>query len=216
MFETLSALLDQAGAFAPVVYISFFLMTAVVPVIPTPLVSALGGSLLGFGPALGYGFIGLCLGAFLALNISRLIGRPVVVRIFGRKAWEDWEVMLGIRSPVVWGVIFFIFNIDFAVVAAGLSGVALWKLWLAAVAARLPWVVVTAWFGEVYLVSDQYLLPALGIGILAILIINLLRARLRPIIVQKTLSPDQRAAREGAHGKAPAAAGKRHPSFKPQ
>jgi uncharacterized membrane protein YdjX (TVP38/TMEM64 family) len=190
MIETLSSYLDQAGPFAPLLYISFYLVTALVPVIPTPLVSALGGSLLGFGAAVGYGVIGLGLGAFLALNLSRYLGRPIVIRIFGKKAWEDWEVMLGIKSPVVWGLIFFVLNIDFAVVAAGLSGLVLWRLWLAAFIARLPWLLLTAWLGDAYLVSDRYLLPAVAIGIAAILLINVVRPHIREYFVKKTLQEE--------------------------
>jgi uncharacterized membrane protein YdjX (TVP38/TMEM64 family) len=216
MIETLASYLEHAGPYAPLGYISLFLLTAVVPVIPTPLVSALGGGLLGFGPAVGYGFIGLCLGAFLALNLSRRLGRPVVIRLFGKKAWEDWEVMLGIRSPVTWGVLFFIFNIDFVVVAAGLSGIALWKLWLAAIIARMPWVVATAWFGDVYLVSDRYLIPGLLIGLAAIVIINLLRARLRPIFVQRTLGGNPPSDEAEAEETAGAKHRERRPSMEPQ
>jgi uncharacterized membrane protein YdjX (TVP38/TMEM64 family) len=219
MIETLASYLDHAGPYAPLGYISLFLLTALVPVIPTPLVSALGGGLLGFGPAVGYGFIGLCLGAFLALNLSRRLGRPVVIRLFGKKAWEDWEVMLGIRSPVTWGVLFFIFNIDFVVVAAGLSGIALWKLWLAAIIARMPWVVATAWFGDMYLVSDRFLIPGLLIGLAAIVIVNLLRARLRPILVQRTLGGDQPASEaDTADVKEPSKRKRRErrPSLEPQ
>lgn len=191
MLETLSSQLDQAGALAPLVYIAFFLMTALVPVIPTPLISALGGSLLGFGPAVLYGMVGLGLGALLALNLSRHLGRPMVTRIFGKKAWEDWEVLLGVRSPLLWGVIFFVFNVDFMVVAAGLSGIALWKLWLAAFIARLPWVVATAWFGDVVLVSDRYLLPGLLIGLAALVLINAIRPRIRQLLIRRQLRREQ-------------------------
>jgi len=186
MLEMLSSHLHQAGAWAPILYIALFLMAALVPSIPTPLISALGGSLLGFVPAVLYGMVGLGLGALLALNLGRHLGRPVATRIFGKKAWEDWEVLLGVRSPLLWGAIFFIFNVDFMVMASGLSGVALWKLWLAAFIARLPWIVVTAWFGDVALV-DNHLIPGLLIGLAALAIINSLRPRLRRLFIRRQL-----------------------------
>ena len=190
MLETLTDLLNQAGAFAPLVYISLFLATALLPFIPTPLVVALGGSLLGSGPAIGYGVIGLGLGAYLALKLSRTLGRPVVIRMVGAKAWAEWEYLLGIRSPVVWGVIFFLLNIDFAVVAAGLSSVRLWKLWLSAVIARLPWLVLSAFFGE-SLLRTEMLPLAIAIVVALLIAIHFLRKRMRSYFVAKQLEERQ-------------------------
>ena len=185
MFETLSAYLDHAGVFAPLLYVSFYLATALLPFIPTPLVSALGGSLLGFGPAVLYGVLGLALGAGLALNLSRSLGRPVLIRIFGARVWEEWETLLGVRSPLTWGVIFFLLNIDFAVVAAGLSPVALWRLWLVAVVARLPWLVASAWFGESFLESSRLLPQALLFLGIFFVAVHLLRPRLRRYLIAR-------------------------------
>ena len=186
MLETLSSFLDHAGAFAPLLYVSFYLATALLPFIPTPLVSALGGSLLGFGPAVAYGVIGLGLGAGLALGLSRSLGRPVLIRIFGARVWEEWEALLGVRSPLTWGVIFFLLNIDFAVVAAGLSPVPLRKLWLAAVVARLPWLVASALvWGKLSRVEpppSPWRWGLLGIFFVAV---NLVRPRLRRYLVAK-------------------------------
>ncbi len=200
MLETLTDFLNQAGAFAPLVYISFFLATALLPFIPTPLVVALGGSMLGSLPAIGYGVIGLGLGSYLALKLSRTLGRPVVIRMVGAKAWEEWEYLLGVRSPVLWGVIFFLLNIDFAVVAAGLSSVPMWQLWLSAVVARLPWLVLSAFFGESLLSSEM--LP-LAIAIIAVLIVavHFIRKRLRHYLVAKQIE-------RGAPGTSPSHADK--------
>ena len=184
MLETLTDLLNQAGPFAPLVYISFFLATALLPFIPTPIVVALGGSLLGSVPAIGYGVIGLGLGAYLALKLSRTLGRPVVIRMVGAKAWEEWEYLLGIRSPMVWGVIFFLLNIDFAVVAAGMTSVPTWQLWLSAVIARLPWLVLSALFGET-LFRTEMLPLAIAIIIALVIAIHVIRKRMRAYFVAK-------------------------------
>lgn len=187
MLETLSDFLNQAGAFAPLVYISLFLATALLPFIPTPVVVALGGSMLGSVPAIGYGVIGLGLGAYLALKLSRTLGRPVVIRMVGAKAWGEWEYLLGIRSPALWGLIFFLLNIDFAVVAAGLSSVPMWQLWLSAVIARLPWLVLSAFFGESLLRPEM--LP-LAVALIAALLvaIHFVRKKLRHYLVEKQIA----------------------------
>ncbi len=190
MFETLSTYLNQAGPFAPTLYIGFFLATALLPFIPTPLISALGGSLLGFGPAVGYGVLGLGLGAALALTLSRHLGRPVIIRLFGAKTWRDWEQLLGIRSPITWGLIFFLLNIDFAVVAAGLSGLPLWQLWISAMIARLPWLVASAWFGESFLKSDSFLPIILLVLGFSLVLMQLLRRSLRKFLVSRQAKKD--------------------------
>ncbi|MDZ7707540.1 MAG: hypothetical protein U5J97_06540 [Trueperaceae bacterium] len=58
----------------------------------------------------------------------------------------------------MWFVIFLVLNLDIAVMAAGLSSLSARSLWLTAMAARLPWLVVAAWAGEVLLVNDAALI----------------------------------------------------------
>lgn len=161
MAEALAHLINDAGAWAPLYYVLSFVVTALLPFIPTPLVAALGGAALGTVPAIGYGLVGLALGAFVALNLSRRIGRPLILRLVSPKAWAEWELLVGIKSLWLWGVIFFVLNVDFAVVAAGLSGLSLRQLWLTAMIARVPWLVASAWFGEILLVSDTVMFLAL-------------------------------------------------------
>jgi uncharacterized membrane protein YdjX (TVP38/TMEM64 family) len=178
MTEALSHFINDAGWLAPIYYMLSFVVTALLPFIPTPLVGALGGAALGVVPAILYGILGLGLGAVVALNLSRRIGRPLVLKLVTPKVWAEWEALLGIRSVVVWGVIFFILNVDFAVVAAGLSGLPLRRLWLAAMIARFPWLVASAWFGDLVFVSDTVMLLALVVmlGMIAVL------AKVRPLV----------------------------------
>lgn len=154
MTQAITSFITDAGWLAPLYYVASFLISALVPFIPTPLIGALGGTAFGFAPAVLYGLIGLALGAFTALTLSRRIGRPVILRLVRPKAWEAWESLLGIRSVLGWGIVFFVLNVDFAVVAAGLSGLSIRQLWLAAMIARTPWLVASAWFGDFVLVSD--------------------------------------------------------------
>lgn len=178
MTEWLTSLITSAGWFAPFYYLLGFVLAALLPFIPTPLIAALGGTAFGFWPATLYGVVGLGVGAFIALNLSRRIGKPLLLRLVRPGAWASWEAFLGIRSVLVWGVVFFFLNLDFAVVAAGLSGLPLASLWLAAMLARLPWLVASAWFGETFLQNDNLLLPALLIVALVLLVLN----RLRPYL----------------------------------
>lgn len=178
MTEALAHFINDAGQLAPLYYVLSFVMTALLPFIPTPLVGALGGAAFGVVPAVLYGIVGLALGAFVALNLSRRIGRPIVLRLATPKIWAEWEALLGIRNVVVWGVIFFVLNVDFAVVAAGLSGLPLMHLWLTAMIARLPWLIASAWFGDLVFVSDTVMALAL-VAMVAMLVVL---AKVRPLV----------------------------------
>lgn len=188
MTEAMTNFINDAGWFAPLYYILSFVITALVPVIPTPLVGALGGAAFGTVPAVLYGIVGLALGAFVALNLSRRIGRPLLLRIVSPKAWAEWEALVGIKSVVLWGVIFFVLNVDVAVIAAGLSQVRLRSLWLTAMVARFPWLLASAWFGEIVFVSDTVMYLAL-LGLIAgVVVFQKLRPRFQHWLVARVAS----------------------------
>jgi uncharacterized membrane protein YdjX (TVP38/TMEM64 family) len=185
MTEAMTHFINDAGWYAPLYYVLSFVITALVPVIPTPLVGALGGAAFGTVPAVLYGTVGLALGAFVALNLSRRIGRPLLLRIFSPKAWAEWEALIGIRSLVLWGVIFFVLNVDVAVIAAGLSPLRLRSLWLTAMIARFPWLVASAWFGDLVFVSDTVMYLAL-IGLVGgVVVFQKLRPRFQHWLVER-------------------------------
>jgi len=154
MTQLLSNFITNAGWLAPLYYVSSFLLSALLPIIPTPLIGALGGKAFGFLPAVIYGVFGLSAGAYTALVLARRLGRPLLLRFIKAEAWNEWEQLIGIRSVPVWGIIFFVLNLDFAVFLAGLTGLSIAELWLAAMIARFPWLVISAWFGDAVLVSD--------------------------------------------------------------
>ena len=98
--------------------------------------------------------------------------------------WTEGEALLGVRSLLVWGVIFFVLNVDFAVVAAGLSSLRLRDLWITAMIARFPWLVVSAWFGDLIVVSDTVMLLALIFMLALGVVLNKLRPRFRHWLVR--------------------------------
>lgn len=183
MTEILTTFITSAGLYAPLYYILSFVLAALLPFIPTPLIGALGGTAFGFLPAVGYGAIGLGIGALTALGAARLIGRPVLLKLVRPEAWKQWEDLLAIRSVFVWGVIFFVLNLDFAVAAAGLSALPLGQLWLAAIIARLPWLIATAWFGDIFLQSDTLLLLSLLLVVPMLFLLNRVRPRLQRLFI---------------------------------
>jgi uncharacterized membrane protein YdjX (TVP38/TMEM64 family) len=178
MIDALTTFINGAGWLAPLYYILSFVLTALLPVIPTPLVAALGGTAFGLGPAVAYGIMGLGLGAFVSLSLARAVGRPLLQRLVKPDVWASWEQFLGIRSVAIWGIIFFVLNLDFAVMAAGLTTLSVQHLWIAAMVARIPWLLASAWFGDALLVNDTV---AMLTGLLLIPGIYLM-GRFRPLI----------------------------------
>ncbi len=196
MTDLLTSFISSTGLYGPLYYILSFVLAALLPFIPTPLIGALGGTAFGFIPALGYGAIGLGIGAVTALSVARLIGRPVLLKLVRPEAWKQWEDLLGIRSVYVWGVIFFVLNLDFAVAAAGLTALPLAQLWLAAMVARLPWLVASAWFGETFLQSDALLVLSLLLVAPLFYLLNRARPRFQRLFI--ALAERRQAAGGGA------------------
>ncbi|MDR9391140.1 MAG: hypothetical protein RI554_03840 [Trueperaceae bacterium] len=184
MVEGLSALITSQGWWAPAWYVAGFLLAALIPVIPTPLIAAIGGTAFGTLPAIFYGLVGLALGAGLALLLSRQLGRRAMRRLVPERVWSEWEAFLGVRSYAVWFVVFLILNLDVAVMAAGLSSLSARGLWATAMGARVPWLVVSAWAGERLLVNDAALVLT-ALALLPILYgVHRLRPRVRRWLVR--------------------------------
>ncbi len=179
MFETISqsleTMLSTMGPLAPLVYILLYVLTALVSIIPTPLVSALGGSVLGFWPAVIYGCVGLALGAFIALSLMRRFGRPLLYKLVSEKVIAQWEYLLGIQSVPMWGVVFLALNVDLAVMIAGLTKLSVVRLWLAAVIARMPWVILSAWLGRSFIEDGNLLVTSIVVVILLVLVFMIMR-----------------------------------------
>lgn len=184
MIDAITSFITTAGWLAPFYYVASFVFSAIVPFIPTPLIGALGGTAFGFWPAVIYGLFGLALGALTALSISRHLGRRLINVLIPRKVWEEWEKLLGIESVAMWGVIFFVLNLDIAVIASGFSNFPIRRLWLAAMVARIPWLVASAWFGDVILVSDAVLVVVLILMVPLLWGLQKIRPRIRRWLIR--------------------------------
>lgn len=184
MTEALTQFINSTGWLAPLYYVGSFVITALLPIVPTPLVGALGGKAFGLFPAAAYGIFGLGLGAFISLNLARRVGRPLIDRLVRPKTRARWEELLGIQSVVVWGLLFLLLNLDFVVLLSGLTTLPLRKLWLAAMIARSPWLVASTWFGDVILVSDSVMWVALLLTLPILYGLNRLQPRIQSWLIR--------------------------------
>ena len=175
-----------------------YVLTALSPIIPTPLITALGGTAFGFWPAVWLGIVGLALGAAVSLGLARLIGRPLIAFLTRRPDLGDWEQLLGVSSLRVWAVLFFALNVDMVVLLSGFTSLPARRLWLTAVLGRTPWVVAVAWFGSSLLESRWTLIVGLIAGGAVVVFLSLNAAKLRRRLLEWS-SQNQ----ESRAGKAP-------------
>lgn len=109
------------GPLAPVVYVLFYAAQILVAPLPGNFLAVLAGYLFGFWWGLLLSLVGLTIGAFLAVLISRRFGRPLLERFFNHAELVRWERKLRLRSPLVWYV-FFLFPVpDLVMYVAGLG-----------------------------------------------------------------------------------------------
>jgi len=174
LVQLLTDAISSLGPYAYVYYVLGYVLTALSPVIPTPLVTAIGGTAFGFWPATLFGVVGLALGAAVSLSLARWLGRPLLLLLTRRRDLGRWEEFLGVRSLRVWALLFFTVNLDVAVMASGLTSLPLWRLWLTALLARTPWVVAVAWFGSALFDTRV----ATVVGLAAAVVVAVLLARM--------------------------------------
>lgn len=183
MTEFLSRAISEAGPYAYLYYVLGYVLTALSPVIPTLLVTAIGGTALGFWPATLFGLLGLALGAAISLSLSRWLGRPLLLFLLRRRDLGQWEEFFGVRSLRVWALVFFGINLDVAVMASGLTSLPLWRLWLTAVLARSPWVVVVAWYGSALFESRAATIVGIVGAVIVVALLARVAARVRAALL---------------------------------
>lgn len=79
--ESLVALADRSGPWAPVLVIGSMVLAVVVGPIPTIPVSVASGVVFGPGMGVAYAMGGALLGAWISFRIARALGQPVVQRL---------------------------------------------------------------------------------------------------------------------------------------
>lgn len=162
-------LFEQAGAFAPLVYLVFVTIEVVVAPIPGLMLYAPGGIL--FGPVMGGGLalLGNVLGAGIACSITRRIGGGWLVQFFDADRLEQTQRM--IERHGTWIVVLLRLNpvtsSDLVSYAAGFSRISVFRVMLGTAIGMAPLCFVQAWLAESVITAAPWLLYPLVAACLA-------------------------------------------------
>lgn len=138
--ERVAAWIDDAGPWAPLVFIGIQIAQVFAAPIPGQVTGFVGGFL--FGGTLGslYAIIGGTLGCALVFALSRRLGRPFVERFVRPAILERFDYIIGHNGVAVLLIIFLvpIFPDDLICYIAGLTRIPLRRLVLVALVGRTP------------------------------------------------------------------------------
>lgn len=155
------------GSAAPLVFIALQTLQVLFAPIPGQITALVGGYAFGWRAGLTYSMIGLAIGSFVAMWLSRRYGRPLVAALHAERAVEDIQKLLGgerktsVKQSRFYNwfaergeFMFFLIMLlpllpdDVACFAAGLTRIALWRLMIAALLGRLPGMLVLSMLGD--------------------------------------------------------------------
>ncbi len=147
--EALRRLIEDFGAWGPLVFMLLQAAQVLVAPIPGHILAVVSGSL--FGPWMGtlYTVIGVGAGSGLVLLLSRAFGRPLVVRLVPQQALPRIDTWAARRGPLFFFVLFMLpfMPDDIACFAIGLSALPLLPMLAVIVLARFPGHFISAWLG---------------------------------------------------------------------
>lgn len=86
--------MNRFGKSAALIFILFQIMQVIIPIIPGG-ITCLGGVIL-FGPWMGfvYNYVSICIGSIIVFFIGRKYGTPLIIAIFGEKAYNKYIKIL--------------------------------------------------------------------------------------------------------------------------
>lgn len=153
-FATNKALLKNFflsyGEAAALVFLGVQFLQVLFAPIPGQLTGLLGGFLFGFWPGLLLTMLGLTVGSWVAMGLSRLIGDHVVRRFVLAEVMGRFDYLLGQGRPFDFFMIFLLPALpdDAVCFIAGLTRLSLWRLVGVCLLGRLPGMAVLTFAGS--------------------------------------------------------------------
>ncbi len=172
---------DQAGVWAPLIYVVFVIVEVIVAPLPGLMLYAPGGLI--FGPWLG-GFlalIGNVIGAGISCGLTRSLGSSWLNRISSGAAMEELQTALEKRGS--WLIVLLRLNpltsTDLLSYAAGFTRIPIHRVMLATGIGMAPLCFLQSWLSDSLFNKWPWLLwPLLGLGVVYLVVVLVVIVRL--------------------------------------
>lgn len=187
-YEKLRSFIDGFGVYGPLIFISLMIFQIIFAPIPGHVVYLAGGYVFGVAGGMLYGVIGLVVGTFLAVLISRVLGRPFVEKFVSEKNLEKFDEVTYDYGLIAIFVLFLLPGLpdDALCFLAGLTNIDIEKLLGTIVAGRVPGLVAMVFAGE-KLANSKWISFIVIIGVVTILSYLALRYRKKIMSFRKNL-----------------------------
>lgn len=169
--ERVSAFIEDAGPWGPLVFILVQIGQVFAAPIPGQVTGFIGGYLFGMAAGTAYATIGGTIGCSLVFVLSRRLGRPFVQRFVRTSILERFDFITSSHGVAVLFVIFLvpIFPDDLICYLAGLTRIPIRRLILVAMIGRIPGYAVFSATGAGVAGSNLVLVGILlGVGVVAV------------------------------------------------
>ena len=182
--ETLSGF----GTLAPLMLIVIQIFLAILPILPSPLISIAGGYL--FGPFLGtiYSLIGMLIGSVSVFLISKKFGRKFVERFVDKRELHHFDIFFKKKGNLVFIFADYlsIFPRDTISLCAGITKISKLQFIVISIIGFVPGLVILTYFGS-QLTSDMidFRIILAGIIIIISVILYYFRHKIKGLLVKE-------------------------------
>ena len=165
--EQVAAWVESLGIWGPVAIILLEMTQALLAPIPGQAIEAVSGYL--YGPWLGtlFPMIGMAIGSLIIFSLSRRFGRPLVIKLIGKKSMAQLDDLVRRGGAPFFFLIWLLPGApdDLACVAAGLTPMTTRQFLILMLVGRLPGVFASVLFGAKVTQIPRELWVALFVGI---------------------------------------------------
>lgn len=180
--EEFTGFIESLGWAGPLVMVGLITVEVLVAPLPGGWLSVATGYL--FGSTLGfiYAYIGNALGAWLAFELARVFGRPLVRRLVSEEKFERYQHKIN-RSSLGLGLLYAIplFPIDVISLLLGISGISRKHFLLAMLLGFIPNMALLNFVGGAIAVPEyRYIMLALVVVVMGYFILRTVRERITP------------------------------------
>jgi len=166
----LRAYMEGWGIYGPVLFMGLQILQVIVFIIPGEVTQFAGGYFFGFWYGLLYSLVGITLGSAFNFFVARVLGKPFILRIFGKERVERFVQLM--ESTQAKGVVLVLFILpgfpkDFLSYVVGLTRYGFPYFLLVSTLGRLPGLLLSSYLGDAAaLQAWKEAIVALGIGAL--------------------------------------------------